>query len=1344
MEIFIFIVIIFIIILWSKNSSLKKRVDDLESKVLRLDIDLNSIKRGTVPKATPQTEPTPHTVPHLKPETIPEPKDIPKSGGAFEPQPAVKPHPPFEPQPTIIPGPKTEPRTELKPQPVPEPKPEIKPQTVTPLPTAKQPVTEKVNSAAFSVPKPKVVPPKPPVAEPRKPSQFEELRKKLEKQFIENWTGILGSIIMVIGVGFLSIYAALKVTPVWRFALITTISAALFGIYLFLHSKDKWLKLATWLRSSGGAIFLFGCLGSGGVPGLKWIDERVYALGLLCLGIAVNLFLGYAGKTQVFASLHVVLSLAALSVAPSAPMTLYIAALVSFIGVLLTLRAKWEYHLFVTLTAFFSFHLYWYISMGLHDHSKITLALKLSGIAVTVLIGITGALIHYRKLYQTKGFESLPFIVHMLNVFYFAIGLMFYSTGSKWNTVVLAVAAIATFFLARHARTLNIRWLYITDTLIAQTITLFAIYTLTRWKVDAFAILGFAWIETFVFLVVMLREEDSFLRKAGLLLEQLMALAIVTAPLFFLDFGNVPLMNRRAIILAVELLIFTLFHFHMFKNYGEAIDSVNEIKNQFSIPISFNGILVGVLAFTTYLHIFQYEWAPYPLAVIAIILLLLRSRYQMNGLAIGLLLMTTAVHIVGWYQLYVLQDKSIPHIILYGLPFFFISYTIARTANVEVLKKNLNLIGAGFFSVHFVLFTFFLFQQYVFFSIGSNWYTFGVMVAGVMLYLIARWARSLKLRGLYITDILVSQFIIITGIITLRLWNFSSVEIAGCIWGETILFLLLMLREEDAFLKRIGLIFHQFAGFALLVVPLFSLDFNNQNVLTGSAAIMAIELVVLITFHLYLFKRYTEKLDSISEKSSSNEVSFNGILTGILGLLAFIFVFQFYWSPYAATAAVIILLFLRAKFNSNGIGIGTTIFMIGVYLLGWVHLFELRQVGMPEIAVYGLPFFFISYAALRSSYVESLKKSITSLPIYLLTIHLILYTYLLFNPVLPFIPGVLWLVLSVIYLECSLGVTRKYANADEETIKKSGASNKHLMFWARLFLIMFLIRHILVHLQTESYLAGFKTRLLIEIFALMIAGYWALIKKPILGPKQEKVGQYPTQYLFPMMWEVFLGFYLFTLFMEVSSNWMPLVWVITSFVLMGVGYIPQLEVSRFRFYSLLFYWAAAFHIAFISSSLPTPTNAFLETAWVKGLIGIIMLYGFIIFFYKKSPLENIIFPPHINGLIEWIEGIREKKNRWIYYPYFLSIAVFLYWTFSHSLLTLLWVVEAFFIFVLSIILKENQFRYVSYLGLLGCLVRLMVYDLGRSGTLTRALVFLGVGVLMLIMNTLYNKFKERM
>ena len=62
----------------------------------------------------------------------------------------------------------------------------------------------------------------------------------LTQRFLENWTGIHGSIVLVAGIGFLGTYAALHVSPAMRFLMVLAAAVALFGAYYPLHRHEKW------------------------------------------------------------------------------------------------------------------------------------------------------------------------------------------------------------------------------------------------------------------------------------------------------------------------------------------------------------------------------------------------------------------------------------------------------------------------------------------------------------------------------------------------------------------------------------------------------------------------------------------------------------------------------------------------------------------------------------------------------------------------------------------------------------------------------------------------------------------------------------------------------------------------------------------------------------------------------------------------------------------------------------------------------------------------------------------------------------------------------------------------
>ncbi len=77
------------------------------------------------------------------------------------------------------------------------------------------------------------------------------------------------------------------------------------------------------------------------------------------------------------------------------------------------------------------------------------------------------------------------------------------------------------------------------------------------------------------------------------------------------------------------------------------------------------------------------------------------------------------------------------------------------------------------------------------------------------------------------------------------------------------------------------------------------------------------------------------------------------------------------------------------------------------------------------------------------------------------------------------------------------------------------------------------------------------------------------------------------------------------------------------------------------------------------------------------------------------------------------------------------------------MLTFLWSLEVFAIFILSIVFRQNHFRLIALAGMAACLLRLVVYDMQEADLLIRGLVFVGVGGLMLAMNAVYNKYGTR-
>jgi len=866
---------------------------------------------------------------------------------------------------------------------------------------------------------------------------------RIERQFIENWTGIVGAVVMVMGVSFLGIYAALKLNPFHRFLMIIFFSGFLFASHLFLSRRSMWLRVAAWVRSSSGAIFLFACFGAHAIEGLKWIDNPGSAMTLLSLGIAVNLWFGFVGKTQVFASLHVILSLVALGIGPQSPSTLVITAVVAVIGVAMSYRGVWEYHLLLTISSFLAYQLFWYFSRDL-SAATLTPGVRATGILVTAVTGVTACLVHYRKLYAARQFDPSAFMVHLLNWAYTATGLILYSTGSVWNTPVLGLTAIAAALLARYARKAGIRWLFTTDTLVAETIALFALFTLNRWRLDWFLITAIMYAEIFLFLTVMIKEKEDVLMRIGVALHYLSAGTVMIGGLAVLSRSGSPLASDLTILGAV-IALEAVFHYYSVTRGDVPADRIDLDLRDRKYPLHFGGLVIPALLLIAIARIYHYPWA-------------------------------------------------------------------------------------------------------------------------------------------------------------------------GAVMGTT-------------------------------------------------------------------------------------------------GLLLFV------W---------------RQKIQSTGLAVGAIFFLVCAHIMCWRQMDALSFAGnIGKVALYGLPVFAVSLGSIFFSRVEGPKKFIRWPGIYMFTAHLAFFTYCAGTPLSPYLPGVVWITLSAVYLHLSIHLARRARAEDGD------GAYRYVFHSGLAFVVLFFVAHIVVHMQPGPYAGIIPVRLLIEILTLIILFYWASATLPDTGTRD------PFWRMHSLSWEVLAGFFVFAVAVEVPVKWHPLAWMISAFLFFVSGIAFSRELSRFRFYSLLFYWAACMHTAFMSGLEPVPSLKWADQAWVGAVAAMVLQFCYIVMFFKTDGLKAVSFPFPLEASGKVITGMQERRTAWVFYPSFIALAFFLFWTFDRSLLTVMWVLESFLIFVLSILLRENHFRYVSMAALTGALARLLFFDLARSATITRAVVFLSVGVIMLLMNILYNKYRGR-
>lgn len=425
--------------------------------------------------------------------------------------------PPVPALPAERPAPALPPVPAASPTPVPLPTPAALPKPVSvPAPVASpEPVLAAVPVAAPAAPvaRPPVAPPLPPrrpVPPPKPVRTGPTWWERAATLLLENWTGILGAVVLVTGVGFLGIYTALRLAPPYRFLLICAFAVGLLGARFALREKAFARQLNAWLLSSSAAIFLFACVGAVSIPGLRWVLPPFDYL-LLLAGVSANLYLAWRTSREEVATLHGVLSLVALAVLPPTALTLGAAAGVTAFSIVLTYRQLWKYQLLLSIISFFAFHLYWH-----QAQPQLSESLRLTAIGLVLLVGGAAAVVQYRSVYARRRFEPLLFSAHLLNWTCLGISLYLNSTGSVYKTIPLGLGALLTFWAGRRAKQLGIGWLFQTDTIISLLLALATALSLQGWHATPAVIGLFMLLESLLVALIMARQSEALVYRVAL------------------------------------------------------------------------------------------------------------------------------------------------------------------------------------------------------------------------------------------------------------------------------------------------------------------------------------------------------------------------------------------------------------------------------------------------------------------------------------------------------------------------------------------------------------------------------------------------------------------------------------------------------------------------------------------------------------------------------------------------------------------------------------------------------------------------------------------------------------
>ncbi len=607
------------------------------------------------------------------------------------------------------------------------------------------------------------------------------------------------------------------------------------------------------------------------------------------------------------------------------------------------------------------------------------------------------------------------------------------------------------------------------------------------------------------------------------------------------------------------------------------------------------------------------------------------------------------------------------------------------------------------------------------FSPGFIHPSIGLGVAAVILFITARIARYRGINWMYLIDTVMAQLLVMAAICSCYIFVFSYTLLFAAIFIECLLFYVVMHYEHEQILKKTAKFFVYLAEMMTIigcfVCMLYEPATQWLTIYSGLAGLF------LVGFAFYSF---FSRHDSFDE--------FGNLLFALPAMLTYqlSFVdtaFFVYWE--ALIAGLLIIPLIAQRFLPSVSIDLVYVGMIGLLqVASWFSMWGLsHNLSFIEQFLKTLPVFSLLLLSCCFSYVAALQKNITWPYIYFFGASVLVYSYLILHNFSTLGLGVLWLIASLIFLEAGLLL-------EPESSLVTGSSGKHLLNLGMAFVGAFIGLHVLYHLQLEGIVGIMSVRLLMQLFAIGVFFYWLVRSFEEIKNKSYAC----IMYMQPLFLELIVVFVILAMALEIPYIYLAPSWMILAVMLLCIGeYGPQ-EYSRLRIYSLLLTWNAGIHLATITSTVNYPSTVPL---WVIGAGIVIMQFFYLLRLTYKKSLQNIALPAPVAFFEPLLAKINAKQNSWIFYPFFITVAIFLFWRFDKSFLTLCWTLEVFGIFLLGILLKDNYFRTISLGALVVCAIRLIFYDLAQAETLARGIVFISFGGILLLMHALHNYFKDR-
>ncbi|WP_172820828.1 hypothetical protein [Cyanobium sp. NIES-981] len=1306
------------------------RFDRLELELERLQRQMGA-PRGEAPTAAgqrPDQSPSPES--DRTPARRPQAREAAEREAGEQPAPARRPPPPLRPEPRREPPPPQPPPPQTRPQPPPHTHPQPAP------PPPPPPLGPQAVRAA---------------APPRAPGPWQQRWRRWEQLLIANWTGLLGVVVVVAGVTFAAINVALQFNPWQRFLLVVAAATAMALPSLLLKPASPWLRLSRWLRSGGAALLLFACTAAGGLPqlGLQWLDDPGQSLALLGAAIAVNLVLAAVATNQTVAGLHVVVCLVPLTIVPQGGLILAVASLVALVGVVLPLARPWYGHRLLVGLSYGLFHANWVVrTLPLLAGSD---TLRNQAALAAALVFISGTVLLQRPQRLRQHGLTLPLLVQLVNSGGLALALLLEPPQLGSRALALAACAGLLAVLAVRARRAELSWLRRCDVILAQAFSLAALLSLGPWVANPTLLTALVLLECLALLHLGHQDPDTMVRQLGWWLSLLAGLALAAVTLGAAPPGQAPPLQNSAVLLVSGAL---------------ALASQHRVHRPKALPGAGGMGWIGALLLWLGSSVIPPDaWQPWLTVTVLTAALLSARHWQLPGGAQGLAAMITLIHIGSWIRLLnqvpwapqSLAALTLPPLLLALLLLCDRRHDVPRATGwwllclsggfwgQMTLLVRLGVVGPERLAGHAVL----LLAGgalLVAVQLGMmrwrlrapwpelmGWLGPGLLLLGSLGCLPRPWPEPIATALLQLSLLvglwrrppgLVAGTTAATGVLLAGSWvwllapqSWSWQELLPRLLPLVLVVQILWLRGARA-PRRGAWILLNGTAVALLLSALLAWAVGPE-VIRSRAATLLIAGQLIPVLHGRLQRTGIPQLLPPALAWQGAALTYAGVALGLPAP----------WRGIGGLLAFGGLLLLARQWRPSGLHAAAACGVTALHLQLWLQLLLQQPCPAQEVLQILLP---LAALALLQRLADrpgpdSGVGGLNPLPIYLIGSGAGLASWLLLAPVSPLIPPVAWLLLALLALE----LTSRLPMAD----------GRHALICAVGLLLAFACGYGLVISQSPVLLElGGLTlpgRFAIELLAMAVFLYWWF-----LPSSSRLTGLALWNRLHPLLLEALVLGTVVTVLSEVEVFWRPVAWAGLA-LLVILRPIRRLFAARLQIYAVLLYWLSLATLLAVLSTLQTPAQAWILQPGQIALLAMGLQVGFILVTHRQLDVEQLS-SSRAWGPLGWIgRRISRRPHRWIYLPLFAVVTYYLWLRYDRALLTLLWTTEAFVIYGLSAVLRDGKFRLLALIALGACLLRLVAIDMAQADLGIRGAVFIGVGLLMVGMNALYNRFRNR-